>query len=143
MLVSGHALVGLVLISIDGSAFFGMVLHEGVQGWRVGAFCSLSGHPPVMLLHAGYSLLANRPAPGVQLLVLVLVFLLAANVRSLQRPQSAPCRSHPRLPKPRLPNPVSEEPGGLLSDPKLSCKLRRGNTLAGRSEHVDRQQPGF
>ena len=102
-----------------------------------------SGHgegnrPAPALPHAEHGRLTYRAAPGFEFFSIVLVPLLPAEIgvvnldHALQLGQIVPAR---------LPEPMKDEPRGLLGDSDFLAQLHGGDALAGRDEQIHGVEP--
>ena len=111
-------MIGRRLVGVDLGRCFRPGLHETLKRVRIGGLHSGSGNlARLAVLHAYHRSLANRPTPGPELLGVVLVPFLAANVRliNLYRP-GEPVSGDSQ----RLPDSVGHVPSGLLSDAQVA-----------------------
>lgn len=117
------------------------VLNNGVlNGLRIGAgkLDCLGAPALAALFHAEHCGLANCAATGFQLFVLVLVGLDPAHIGFVNLDQAL---QHRHVAAACFPEPMQDEPCGLLRDANFLGELHRRYSLARRHEQIHRVNP--
>lgn len=130
--------VSAMLVGMERRADFHMPVDGAVQGvgGRVGDDPGF--RPTALLAHPQHGSLADRAATGVQLLGLVLVGFLAANIHLVDFDEAA---QDGRVIAAGFTEPLQHEPRALLRDPDLLGQLKAGNALAGRDQQIHGIEP--
>lgn len=130
--------VSAVLVRVERRAGLNVAVDRPVKGVgrRVGDHASLGAS--ASLSHPQHGSLADRAAPGIELLALVLVGFLTANIHLVDFDDAA---QHAGVIAARLAEPLKHEPRGLLRDPDLLRQLHRRDALAGRDQQIHGVEP--
>ena len=130
--------IGPMLVRVQRRADFNMIVDGALQGVRRGVGDHASLGAIAALTHTQHRRLADRAAPGFQLLALVLVGFLAADIHLVNLNDAA---QHARIVAARLAEPLDHEPRGFLGHADLLRQLKAADPLAGRDEHIHGVNP--
>ncbi len=114
--------IARMLVSVDGRARLDALPDFGAQRLAMGAINRARHGAPAALPHAENDRLADRPAPSMQLLALVLVALFAANIRLIDFDDAAQLI---KVVAARFAEPTEDEPSGFLGDANFLGELHR------------------
>lgn len=126
-------------IRVNGRADLDIIIDGLVQIRRISIRDMAGLQSAATLTHAENNGLADRTAPHVELLGLVLIAFLAADVGFINFDYAS--QLFQVFTAASLTQPVKHEPSGLLSDSDFFGKLKGRNTLASRDEQVHGVQP--
>ena len=130
--------VSAMLVRVERGARLDVAVNGAVKrvGGRVRDDPGL--RPTALLAHPQHGSLADRAAPSVELLALVLVGFLAANIHLVDFDEPA---QDGRVIAAGFAEPLKHEPRGLLRDPDLLRQLKAGNALSGRHQQIHGVEP--
>ena len=136
---TGNALIGPRIVGIDHRVRLGVALYEPLQCRRVGRFDNLTGDlAGVSVLHADDRRLADGSAPGVQLLRLVLIPFLPADVCLIDLDRASELIARDGQ---GLTNAVRHVPCRLQSDTEVSVELHARHAFEVRHIEVEGNRP--
>ena len=133
-------LVSTVVIGIDHRTWYGVAFDKPLQRRRVGMLDDACGHavrlPILRANHGGFS---HRSAPRVELLPLVFIALLAADIGFIHFDRAGEGVAGWR--DPRFADAMQHDPGGRLGHADIAMELHAGNALQAREFERHRKGP--
>ena len=133
-------LVSTVVIGIGHRTWYGVAFDKPLQRRRVGMLDDACGHavrlPILRANHGGFS---HRSAPRVELLPLVFIALLAADIGFIHFDRAGEGVAGWR--GPRFADAMQHDPGGRLGHADIAMELHAGNALQAREFERHRKGP--